>query len=268
MASVLITGCDSGIGYHTAECFADAGHRVFATVRSGADTARVDALAAAAGGRLTILRLDVTDPAQIAAVSESVLAEGPLDVLVNNAGRVMIAPAEESSDADARALFDVNFFGLFAMTKAFLPAMRAQRAGTIVNLSSPSALVPAHWYGLYAASKAAVGALSATLAHELAPWNIRVIVVYPGNFKTAVLKHAVGSLEVAPDSPYFELRQQTKAAARVHYAAMLGPEERATRESGRPVGEAILSAVFDGTGRLHYPVGTDAQTLFDNRAKA
>jgi len=268
MARVLISGCNSGIGYHTVACFAEQGHRVFAAVGRHGGTAAIDALAAGSKGLVTVLPLDVTRPADIAAVRDRVLAEAPLDVLVNNAGRVMIAPVEECSDADARALFDVNFFGLFALSRAFLPAMRARQAGTIVNLSSPSALVPAHWYGLYGASKAAVGALSVTLAQELAPWNIRVIVVYPGNFKTEVLNNAFGSVVVAPESPYFALKQQTKAASRAHYAQMVDDEERASRESARPVGEAIVRAVFDGTQRLHYPVGSDAQTLFDHRGEA
>ncbi|MGI9286707.1 MAG: hypothetical protein ACR2P1_15075, partial [Pseudomonadales bacterium] len=81
--------------------------------------------------------------------------------------------------------------------------------------------------------------------------------------------HAVGELTVAEESPYYALKQSTKEAARAIYAQMIGTEEaRAQRETGRPVGEAIFAAVFDGTNNLHYPVGADSQTIFDNRASS
>jgi NAD(P)-dependent dehydrogenase (short-subunit alcohol dehydrogenase family) len=264
MKNVLITGCNSGFGYYTAECFAKAGHRVFATVRPQEDMTRIEQLAASEGCSVDILPLDVTDPAQISAVRDQVLAVGPLDVLVNNAGRVAIAPLEETPEDQVRAIFDVNVFGLVSMIQAFLPSMRQAKSGTIVNLSSPAALAPSHWYSIYAGSKAAVNALSKSLAQEVADWNIRLILVYPGNYKTEVLHNAVGDLSVGEDSPYYQLKQSTKAASRAIYAQMLaGDEERASRESGRPVGEAIFAAVFDGTNQLHYPVGSDSQTIFD-----
>lgn len=264
MANVLITGCNSGFGYYTTECFAKAGHRVFSTVRPQEDTTQIERLAATDGCSIKILPLDVTDTAQIASVRDQVLAEGPLDVLVNNAGRVVIAPFEETPENQVRAIFDVNVFGLVNMIQAFLPSMRENKSGSIVNLSSPAALAPSHWYSIYAGSKAAVNALSKSLAQELADWNIRVMVIYPGNYKTAVLKNAVGELTVSEDSPYYDLKQRTKESARAIYAQLLGTEEeRARRETGRPVGEAIFEAVFDGTNKLHYPVGSDSQTIFE-----
>jgi NAD(P)-dependent dehydrogenase (short-subunit alcohol dehydrogenase family) len=267
MANVLITGCNSGCGYYTTEYFAGAGHRVFSTVRPTEDMTRLEALAATEGHAIDILPLDVTDSSQIESARDRVLAAGPLDVLVNNAGRVIIAPFEETPLENVRTLFDVNVFGLVELTQAFLPSMRSNRSGTIVNLSSPAALIPPHWYSIYAGTKAAVNAISLSMAQELADWNIRLILVYPGNFKTGVLDNAVGELTVSEGSPYFGLKQRTKAQARANYAAMLsGDEERAQRETGRPVGEAVFEAVFDGTDRLHYPVGSDAQTVFDNRA--
>lgn len=264
MANVLITGCNSGFGYYTARCFAQAGHRVFATVRPQEDMTRIEQLAESDGYSIKILSLDVTDNTQIAAVRDQVLSEGALDVLVNNAGRVVIAPLEETPEDQVRAIFDVNVIGLVNMIQAFLPSMRENQSGTIVNLSSPSALAPSHWYSIYAGSKAAVNALSRSLAQELAGWNIRLILVYPGNYKTAVLDNAVGELRVAEDSPYYELKQTTKQMSREIYAQMLASdEERASRETGQPVGKAIFAAVFDGTDNLHYPVGSDSQTIFD-----
>lgn len=266
MANVLITGCNSGFGYYTTECFAKAGHRVFSTVRPEEDTSQIEALAATEGYSIDILPLDVTDNAQIATVRDQVLAAGPLDVLVNNAGRVVIAPLEETPEAHSRAIFDVNVFGVINMIQAFLPSMRENNSGTIVNLSSPAALIPPMWYSVYAASKAAVDAITKSLSQELAAWNIRMIEIYPGNYKTSVLNNSVGELTVDKDSPYYELKQSSKEAFREIYAQMIGTEEeRALRETGRPVGEAIFGAVFDGTNNLHYPVGSDSQTIFDNR---
>ncbi len=268
MANVLITGCNSGLGYYTCEYFAKGGHHVFATVRPQEDMTGLQELAATDGCSIEILPLEVTDNTQIAEVRDQVLAEGPLDVLVNNAGRVVIAPFEETSDEQVRAIFDVNVFGVVNMIQAFLPSMRANKSGTIVNLSSPAGLIPPHLYSIYGASKAAVDVISKTLAKELVDWNIRLKIIYPGNFKTAVLKNAVGELTVKEDSPYFKLKQETKATSRAMYAQMISEEERAQRETGRPVGEAIFNAVFDGSDQLHYPVGTDAQTIFDNRASS
>ncbi len=269
MASILITGCNSGFGYYTTECFAREGHRVFSTVRPEEDTTGIEALAATDDYSITILPLDVTDSEQIASVRDEVLAEGPLDVLVNNAGRVVIAPFEETPEEHLRTIFDVNVFGVVSMIQAFLPSMRENRSGTIVNLSSPIALIPSHWYSIYAGTKAAVDAISKSLTHELAEWNIRTILVYPGNYKTAVLKNAVGDMEISKDSPYYEMKQATKAASREIYAQLIGTEEeRARRENGRPVAEAILDAVFDGTQNLHYPVGPDSQAIFENRASS
>ena len=267
MANVLITGCNSGFGYYTSECFAKAGHRVFSTVRPEEEMTGIEALAATEGYSIKILSLDVTDSDQIAAVRDEVLTEGPLDVLVNNAGRVVIAPFEETPEDHIRAIFDVNVFGLVNMTQAFLPSMRENRSGTIVNLSSPAALIPPHWYSIYSGSKAAVDAFSKALTQELSEWNIRTILVYPGNYKTGVLKNAVGDIAISENSPYYEMKQATKAASREIYAQLIGTdEERARRENGRPVAEAILGAVFDGTRNLHYPVGSDSQMIFDNRA--
>lgn len=265
--NILITGCNSGFGYYTTEYFAAAGHTVFATVREGANIQRLEQLAATDGYAIELVQLEVTDSVQIAKVRDYVLSKGPLDVLVNNAGRVVIAPYEEIPEHQIREIFEVNVFGLSNMIQAFLPSMREQKSGTIVNLSSPIAVVPSHWYGVYAASKAAVNALSKTLALELADWNIRVIVVYPGNFKTEVLHNAVGDLTISEKSPYFDLKQKTKQASREIYANFLqsGGEDRASHETGRPVGEAVLNAVFDGTDNIHYPVGSDAEGVWAHR---
>lgn len=265
MKNVLITGCSSGFGYYTAKYFAEKGDHVYATVRKGADSAELDALIAQENLSIEKVFLEVTNSAQVTEVRDYVLSKGPLDVLINNAGRVVIAPYEEISEQQIRDIFEVNFFGLSNMMHAFIPSMRENKSGTIVNLSSPIAVIPSHWYGIYAASKACVDALSKTLAVELAPWNVRVMVIYPGNYKTAVLDNAVGLMNSVDEaSPYFELKQIVKKASREVYAQQIGSdEERARRETGEPLGEAIYDAVNDGTMDTHYPVGPDSQAIWD-----
>ena len=131
------------------------------------------------------LRLDVTKQAEIeAAVAETRRAFGRIDVLVNNAGYGYLAAVEEGDDADIRAMFETNFFGLAALTRAVLPVMRAQKSGAIVNISSMGGFIGFPGSGYYAATKFAVEGLSESLAKEVAPFGIKVLIVEPGPFRT------------------------------------------------------------------------------------
>jgi NAD(P)-dependent dehydrogenase (short-subunit alcohol dehydrogenase family) len=146
--------------------------------------------------RLLTVALDVSNPAQIrTAVDAAVDRFGRIDVLVNNAGRGLLGALEEVSDEEVRAVFDVNVFGLLAMTRAVLPQMRAQRSGLVINLSSVGGFVVWPGWGAYSATKFAVEAFSEAMTHELAPLGIRAIAVEPGPFRTDFL--AASSLEIA-----------------------------------------------------------------------
>ena len=132
----LVTGASSGIGKATANALMTAGYRVFGTSRRAA---------AETPGRITMLTCDVTDDESVAKLIESVLADaGRIDLLVNNAGVGLLGGAEESSTAQAQALFDVNVFGVLRLTNAVLPTMRRQSTGRIVNISSILGLIPSH----------------------------------------------------------------------------------------------------------------------------
>ena len=127
----------------------------------------------------------MTRPAEIeAAVADTRRAFGRIDVLVNNAGYGYLAAVEEGEDADIRAMFETNFFGLAAMTRAVLPVMRAQKSGAIVNISSMGGFIGFPGSGYYAATKFAVEGLSESLAKEVAPFGIKVLIVEPGPFRT------------------------------------------------------------------------------------
>jgi NADP-dependent 3-hydroxy acid dehydrogenase YdfG len=184
--SVLITGATAGIGYQTALDLLAAGHQVIA---AGRNEAALLKLATQAGGndRLRTLRLDVTDSASVAAAVVAVdrLTNGRgLDVLINNAGYMTPAPLADQSDADLRAQFETNVFGLMAVTRAFLPQMFKRRAGRVVNVSSVSGRFPAPLVGGYHATKYALEALSDALRMETHAFGIKVIVIEPGTIRT------------------------------------------------------------------------------------
>jgi NAD(P)-dependent dehydrogenase (short-subunit alcohol dehydrogenase family) len=190
----LVTGCSSGFGREIARLALEHGERAAVTAR---DPASVADLVATHGERALALPLDVTDPAQVAAAVRATEARfGALDVLVNNAGQGFVTSIEEADEAEVRALFELNFFGLLAMTRAVLPGMRARRRGWIVNITSTGGLVGRAGSGYYAASKFAVEGLSEALQQEVGPLGIRVLLVEPGGFRTrfiaSIRKHPIG----------------------------------------------------------------------------
>ena len=130
----LVTGCSTGFGRELAKILIGRGYRVAATAR---DPSRLADLVHGHDANALALKLDVDRPADIAAAIEAAKQKfGRIDVLVNNAGYGYLAAVEEGDDADIRAMFETNFFGLAAMTRAVLPLMRAQKSGAVVNISS------------------------------------------------------------------------------------------------------------------------------------
>jgi len=178
----FITGCSTGFGRELARAVLERGLRCVATARS------VDALADLApadDARLLRVALDVTDAAQIdAAVAAARQHFGTIDVLVNNAGYGYQSTIEEGDEKEIRAQFDANVFGLFALTRAVLPAMREQRSGHVVNITSVAGLVGFPGSGYYAASKHAIEGFSDALLAEAGPLGIKVTCVEPGPFRT------------------------------------------------------------------------------------
>ena len=157
----LITGCSTGFGRHLAKILVERGYRVAATAR---DPEAVADIAKGHAETALALKLNVTRQAEIeAAVAETRRAFGRIDVLVNNAGYGYLAAIEEGEDADIRAMFETNFFGLAALTRAVLPVMRAQKSGAIVNISSMGGFIGFPGSGYYAATKFAVEGLSESL---------------------------------------------------------------------------------------------------------
>jgi NAD(P)-dependent dehydrogenase (short-subunit alcohol dehydrogenase family) len=178
----FITGCSTGFGRALAQLTLSLGHPTVVTARN---PAQVEDLAAAHPDLALALKLDVTDPVQIAAaVAAAEERFGAIDVLVNNAGIGYFGSFEESGLAEVRRMFEINLWGLAATTRAVLPLLRRQRSGTIVNISSLAGIAAAPSLSFYNASKFAVEGLSESLAQEVAPLGIKVLLVEPGPFRT------------------------------------------------------------------------------------
>lgn len=179
----FITGASSGFGRAFAQHALDRGYRVVATARN---VAKLADLAAAAPGRVLLQPLDVTSAAQAETAVAAALARfGRIDVLFNNAGYGIVGAVEETPDAELRAQLETNFFGAVNVTQAVLPAMRRQRFGAIVNISSMGGQMSFGGFGAYSASKFALEGLSEALAQEVAPFGLKVLIVEPGAFRTS-----------------------------------------------------------------------------------
>jgi NAD(P)-dependent dehydrogenase (short-subunit alcohol dehydrogenase family) len=182
----FITGAGSGIGAATARAALMAGDRVVATGRNP-DKLR-NALRDVAGDNLAFVQLDVANEAQAKpAVGAAIKAFGRLDVLVNNAGYSLLGNFEELSTAEIEQLIATNFYGVMHVMRAVLPVMRKQRSGRIINVSSLAGIVGFKHCGAYSAAKFAVEGLSASLAHEVEPFGIKITTVEPGFFRTDLL---------------------------------------------------------------------------------
>jgi NAD(P)-dependent dehydrogenase (short-subunit alcohol dehydrogenase family) len=197
MSSVLVTGAARGIGRATALRLAAGGWDVVAGVR---DAEEGEALAAAGGGRIAPVLLDVTDPEQLRALDDVLPAR--LDAVVNNAGIVVSGPVEGVALDDLRRQLEVNVVGQVAVTQAVLPRLRESR-GRVVFVSSLSGRVSTPMTGAYNASKFALEGLADALRMELRPWGMRVVLVEPAQTDTDLWRQADQALEqsVAALSP-------------------------------------------------------------------
>jgi short-subunit dehydrogenase len=243
----LVTGASSGIGEATAARLAAAGYTVYGTSRRGA----------AAGKRaFEMLALDVTrDESVEAVVSEVLRRSGRIDLLVNNAGfGVGLAGDEESSVAQAQAIFDTNFFGTVRMTRAVVPQMRRQAAGRILNIGSALGFVPMPYMAIYSASKHALEGYSESLDHELRTRGVRVVVIEPGVTKTPFDANLL-----EPDAKIEEYREIRTALNRRYLEVV------AAGDAPEAVAEVVLKAANAVRPKLRYPVGRVATFQFLRR---
>ncbi|MCU1693115.1 MAG: short-chain dehydrogenase/reductase [Frankiales bacterium] len=185
----LVTGASSGIGEATAVALARAGAAVAVGARRADRLADLVQRIEADGGRALALDLDVTDEAQCRAAVERTTTElGGLDVLVNNAGVMLLGPIEDADTEDWRRMIGTNVLGLMYMTHAALPHLLA-RKGDVVNVSSVAGRTARSGAGVYNASKWGVGAFSESLRQEVTARGVRVVLVEPGAVATELTDH-------------------------------------------------------------------------------
>jgi NAD(P)-dependent dehydrogenase (short-subunit alcohol dehydrogenase family) len=194
---VLISGCSTGIGRALATEFATRNWRIFATARKPAS---INDLKAA---NVETAALDVTDEKSIAACVDSVISQtGCIDMLINNAGLLLIGPLVELETNELRRQFETNVIGQAALIRAVVPHMIERRSGKIVNISSVSGVLPTPFAGAYCSTKAGLTALSDSLRMELKPFGIKVVTVQPGGIKSNLSGNADQGLERFRKTPY------------------------------------------------------------------
>jgi NAD(P)-dependent dehydrogenase (short-subunit alcohol dehydrogenase family) len=249
MTTWFITGASRGFGREVALEALNRGDRVAATARKVDDIAD---LAEQFGDLVLPIALDVADAEQVtSAVSTAEQHFGSIDVVFNNAGIGYFAAFEESDDAEARRLMEINVFGLAAVTKAVLPGMRSRRSGTILNVSSiggQRSFPAVSWYN---ASKFAVEGLSESLAQEVGPLGIRVVLVSPSGFATDWAGNSA-----AETRPEHEIADYAETAG----ANRRGFRANAGQEAGDPkrAAVAIVDVAHDDNPPLRLPLGNFA----------
>jgi NAD(P)-dependent dehydrogenase (short-subunit alcohol dehydrogenase family) len=243
----LITGCSRGLGRELAQAVLAAGHRLVATARSLSDLAYLPE-----SDHLRTVAVDVTDAdATRSAVAGAKSAFGRLDVVVNNAGYIKADSVEDLPEDEFRRQLEINFFGVYNVTRAALPLMHAQRDGHIIQISSIGGRRATPGLGAYQAAKWAIGGFSEVLAKEVAPLGIRVTCVEPGGMRTEMFGLSMLSKDLAPD-----------------YEATVGNAIRntfgdPTRARGNPakVAQAILRLAGEERPPVRLLVGSDAVAL-------
>ncbi|WP_432571095.1 SDR family NAD(P)-dependent oxidoreductase [Kineococcus sp. SYSU DK005] len=253
MSTWFVTGTSRGLGRELVTQLLARGEHVAATTRS---TRR---LTAALGGDvdtsgLLPLELDLTDEAAVARAIERTRERfGTVDVVVNNAGYGFLGAVEETSDAQVRAMLDVQVVGVWNVLRAALPILRAQRAGHVVNISSVLGLTSFPGWGLYCAGKFALEGLTESLAAEVADLGIQVSLVEPGYFRTDFLTpHSLVLPERTTDA-YPALREMTQAHLQMP-GTQLGDPARAAA--------ALIDLAVGGNGgRLRHLLGSDAHAI-------
>jgi NAD(P)-dependent dehydrogenase (short-subunit alcohol dehydrogenase family) len=255
--AVLITGCSTGIGRATAEHLASRGHTVYATAR------KVEAIADLERAGCRTLALDVTDEASMSAAVDRVVAEhGAVGALVNNAGYSQSGALETLDMDDVRRQFETNVFGLLRMCQLCLPAMRAQRWGRIVNMSSMGANFVFPGGGIYHATKYAVDALSDALRFEVRAFGVDVVIVQPGLIRTEFGETAAAVTPKESDGAYAEFNasvaKRTKEVYEDGPLAKLGGGPEA-------VAKVVEKAITSSSPKIRYRVTPSAHLAINQR---
>jgi len=248
---VLITGCSSGFGLLTAVGAAKAGCDVIATMRDLGKKSALEEALVRAGAEATIDALDVTDDEAIKTIAAKY---APIDVLVNNAGILIMGSFLDVTTDEARRIFETNYFGPVALTQLVSEQMiRTGAGGTIINVASLAGRVGHMFNSTYSASKHALVGFSRSIRLELKPYNIKVVSVEPGYHKTEIIRTNANQSEnfYNRDSAMFEYNRG--------FLQLMFDEIIPRAGSAEAVAEKLVEIIGDDNPKRHYVIGKDAK---------
>lgn len=249
-AAIFITGASSGLGKATAKLFASRGWRVLATMRRPEAEVELDQLPG-----VELLALDVTNPEQIEATVAKTVASGAVNVVFNNAGYGITGPLEGLTDAQIERSIQTNLIGPIRVTKAFIPHFRQNGGGLFINTSSIGGFVTFPFSSVYHAAKWGLEGWSESMAFELSRVGIGMKILEPGGVNTDYLSR---SMQFGKHPAYQDMldRFNSKITAEDQVQQYSNPED---------VAEVVYQAATDGTTRLRYLAGADAEATYASR---
>ncbi|MDQ3984232.1 MAG: SDR family oxidoreductase [Thermoproteota archaeon] len=248
----VVTGSSSGIGFEIALMLARNGFQTYATMRNLAKSENIKSIASKENLPIYIEQLDVTDNKSVTNAIQAIVSKANgIDVLVNNAGYALTGAFEDLAIEEIKAQYETNLFGLIRTTQTVLPIMRKQKSGAIVNISSGAGRFGYPGGSAYVSTKFAVEGLSESMAYELEPFGIKVILVEPGVIKTNIANGMViAEKSQNPNSPYSQIMQKMSTS----FEHML---ENAS--SPDVVAKVVLQAVTSENPSLRYLAGKDVE---------
>ena len=253
----VVTGSSSGIGFETSLTLARNGFLTYATVRNLNKSGNIKSVANKEKLPLKIVQLDVTDDGSVKNAMQSIIAEASrIDVLVNNAGYSLNGAFEDVAMEELKAQYETNLFGVTRVTQAALPIMRKQKSGIIVNISSGVVTIGGFPGGsAYVSTKFALEGLSKSMAYELEPFGIKVVLVEPGVIRTNFVNGIVAAKKSQdPNSPYSQMMQKMAAS----FEPMLE-----NGSSADVVAKVVLNAVTSENPSPKYLAGKDIETWME-----
>jgi NAD(P)-dependent dehydrogenase (short-subunit alcohol dehydrogenase family) len=254
----VVTGSSSGIGFETSLTLARSGFLTYATMRNLGKGATIKSVATKEGLPIRVVQLNVTEGRSINDAIHSIKSDvGKIDVLVNNAGYGLNGAFEDLAMEEIKAQYETNLFGVIRVTQAVLPIMRKQKSGIIVNISSGAGRFGYPGGSAYVSTKFAIEGLSESMAYELEPFGIRVVLVEPGVIKTNFVNSIVAAKKSQdPNSPYAQLMQNMATS----FQHMI--------EGGSStdvVAKVVLKAVTSENPTLRYLAGKDVETWIEGK---
>ena len=238
---VVITGASSGIGKSMALYLTSKGFKVYGTCR---DPKKYDI------NIFKLLKCNINNPIDIKEFIDRVIKkEGRIDVLINNAGIGITGPIEETSELDMKSAFQTNFFGPISIIKECLPSMREKKYGLIINITSVLGYFGTPYRGIYSATKSSLEMIGEVFNMELKKFNIKVVNVAPGDFKTNIASRRIDS-ELNKNSIYIE-----------DYSKIINSANKHVDNAGSPIeiSKLIFKIIESKNPKIHYKVGSFIQ---------